>query len=312
MQATIDTASALNRFVGSADQQAFREILTTYQPMVFAVCRRVLGTSADAEDATHETFIKLSRHASSIRGSLGSWLYTCALNVSRDARHAAISRRQREREFSGQANEPQEPAFDADEYALLNRCMAQLEDQDREVIALYYFLDLTQEQIAVRHGITQVAVKRRLDRAIRALRYTLVRNGFDLSTASNGRACGITCEGEVDLVALGAVLIAMLLDGPGLLSQAGQVSQCSSVMTWGDGLGRRGAAITHGLMQTSDEGLTGRRRTVYRMTALSWPARGWHGVLSAVELAHDAADVVVRLLRDASSSLRGVFAHARR
>ena len=57
---------ALKRYVDAADEQAFRELVSLYQPMVFAVCRRVLGTAADAEDATHETFIKLSRHMRSV------------------------------------------------------------------------------------------------------------------------------------------------------------------------------------------------------------------------------------------------------
>jgi RNA polymerase sigma-70 factor (ECF subfamily) len=288
---------ALKRYVDAADEQAFRELVSLYQPMVFAVCRRVLGTAADAEDATSETFIKLSRHASTIRGSIGSWLYTCALNVARDQRHAMLARRAREREFSERREPPAEPSFDADEYSLLNRCMAELGDQDRDVIALYYFLGLTQEQIAGRYGITQVGVKRRLDRAIRALRFNLVRAGFDLSTAATGRPCGVTTEGEIDLVSLGAVLLAAVLAGPSLAQQAGQASQCSAALAWGDGLGRRGLVVAGSLMQTTEPMLSGRQRDRYRFGKPSWPLRALGWLQDAADLTRDAVAIRVAALR---------------
>jgi RNA polymerase sigma-70 factor (ECF subfamily) len=293
--------TALARFVAHADETAFRELISLYQPMVFAVCRRVLGTASDAEDATHETFIKLSRHAATIRGSIGSWLYTCALNVSRDQRHAAQARRAREREFVANHVQAEAPSFDADEYSLLNRCMAELDDQDREVIALYYFLGLTQEQIGARYGMTQAGVKRRLDRAIRALRFNLVRAGFDLSTAATGRACGVTSEGELDLVAFGAVLVALLL-GQGLVSQGAQASTCPTAMVWGDDLGRRGAAVAEGLLLTAPErlGAHGRVRPSWRLTPLPFHVRAWHAVVTAAEAVRDGLDAFARDRRRAA------------
>jgi RNA polymerase sigma-70 factor, ECF subfamily len=71
----------------SAEREvAFHELVTRYQRRVFAVCFRVLGTAADAEDAAQETFIKLARNADGFRGEakLSTWLYRVANNVCLD------------------------------------------------------------------------------------------------------------------------------------------------------------------------------------------------------------------------------------
>lgn len=174
----IDCNDPLRRYVLSADPEAFRELLIAYRPMVMGVCRRVLGDQAAAEDAAQETFLQLSRHACTIRSNVGSWLYTCALNEARRLRRSEEARRRNENAWASEEPAPWLDALDSEECDLLNRCIADLPDQERDVITLHFFLGLSQERIAGRYRISQPAVGKRLDRALRVLRYEIVRRGL--------------------------------------------------------------------------------------------------------------------------------------
>ena len=53
----------LDRFLAERDEAAFETILGRHGPMVRAVCRRILGPTADADDAFQASFLVLIRKA---------------------------------------------------------------------------------------------------------------------------------------------------------------------------------------------------------------------------------------------------------
>src|SRR3954447_21558810 len=74
----------LERFTRGRDEEAFAALLRRHGPMVWRVCRRFAPSPADAEDAFQATFLRLARHAGSIRAqeSAAGWLYSVAGNVA--------------------------------------------------------------------------------------------------------------------------------------------------------------------------------------------------------------------------------------
>jgi RNA polymerase sigma-70 factor (ECF subfamily) len=98
--AGLSDAELLNGFVARRDEDAFAVLVRRHGPMVLGVCRRVLGNTADAEDAFQATFLVLVKKAASLQApsQVGNWLYGVAVNTSRKAKAMTRNRRMKERQ----------------------------------------------------------------------------------------------------------------------------------------------------------------------------------------------------------------------
>lgn len=81
LQALVDQATA-------GDKKALETLVTGVQDMVFNLSLRMLGTFADAEDATQDILLKVITHLSSFRGDslFTTWVFSIAVNYLKSYR----------------------------------------------------------------------------------------------------------------------------------------------------------------------------------------------------------------------------------
>jgi RNA polymerase sigma factor (sigma-70 family) len=152
--------------------------------MVWGVCRRLLASHHDAEDAFQATFLVLARKASSIvpREMVANWLYGVAHQTALRARAAAARRKGRER----QVTEMPEPAVAEegpwrDLQPLLDEELSRLPDKYRSVIVLCDLEGKTRKEAARQLACPEGTVAGRLARARVMLAKRLAKRGVALS-----------------------------------------------------------------------------------------------------------------------------------
>jgi RNA polymerase sigma factor (sigma-70 family) len=175
-------ALMLERFLRQGDETAFAQLMAWHGPMVFAVCRRVLRHTQDAEDACQATFLVLARKASAIgRGeSIGGWLHTVAFRLSLRLRRRLVRRTQTQRQQELNDVRDGEPGYDPPEQAAarelrqwLDAELLQIPEKYRTAFILCHLEGKTSEEAAAHLGCPRGTVQSRVGRARQRLRARL-------------------------------------------------------------------------------------------------------------------------------------------
>src|SRR3954466_10480957 len=100
--AGLSDGQLLECYVRTREEAAFAALVHRHGPMVWGVCRRVLSSHQDAEDAFQATFLVLVRKAGSIvpREMVANWLYGVAHQTALKARATTAKRRAREKQVT--------------------------------------------------------------------------------------------------------------------------------------------------------------------------------------------------------------------
>lgn len=169
-------ADLLRRFAAGRDEAAFELLVWRHGGMVHAACRRVLGRSADADDAFQVTFLALARRAGSIRdgGALPGWLHRVARRAAARVKAAA---RRRESTSATPPEPAVEPAQPDDVGPVLDEEIDRLPEKLRRAFVLCHLEGVTNEAAAARLGCPKGTVLSRLARARERLRDRLTRRG---------------------------------------------------------------------------------------------------------------------------------------
>jgi RNA polymerase sigma factor (sigma-70 family) len=177
----------LERFLGQRDEGAFAALVHRHAPMVWGVCRRILGSHHDAEDAFQATFLVLLRKAAAVRPRelVGNWLYGVAHRTALAARSGRARRQGRERQVAAMP-EPAAAAPDLwrDLQPLLDQELTRLPEKYRAAIVLCDLGGRTRQEAARQLGVPEGTLSGRLSRGRALLAKRLARHGVPVSGAA--------------------------------------------------------------------------------------------------------------------------------
>jgi RNA polymerase sigma factor (sigma-70 family) len=164
------------------DGDAFDQLVRAHQDIAFRTAWLVCGSSADAEDAAQEAFVKGWRALGRFRqgAPFRPWLLSIVANEARNRRRSAGRREAlalraaaERRPSDGAASPPEAAVLRAERRDVLLGALEQLGDDDRAVLGCRHLLGLSEEETAAALGVRRGTVKSRTSRALERLRAQL-------------------------------------------------------------------------------------------------------------------------------------------
>jgi RNA polymerase sigma factor (sigma-70 family) len=235
--AEVTDGQLLERFLSRREEAALEVLVQRHALMVWGVCRRILASPQDAEDAFQATFLVLVRKAASVvpREMVANWLYGVACQTARKARAMTARRRVREKqvaEVPEPAAEPQDLWNDLQ--PLLDEELSRLPDKYRSVIVLCDLEGKTRKEVARQVGLPEGTVASRLARARALLARRLTRRGL---AVSGGALAAVLPRGaaraSVPAAAVSSTIKAARLLAAGRAATAGAISLTVAALTEG-------------------------------------------------------------------------------
>lgn len=169
---------ALRRARGG-DREAFGKVYETLAPRVRGLCRNILGSADEAEDATSETFVKAqeSMERYDENRPLAPWILGIAshLCIDRLRRRGVEARIFEERLPEKPGPTPLEAAIRSEERGRIREALDALPERYRIPMILRYQSHLDYESIARTLGIRKSHVATLLFRARQEIRKRLAR-----------------------------------------------------------------------------------------------------------------------------------------
>jgi RNA polymerase sigma factor (sigma-70 family) len=166
------------------DADAFAQLVSKYQSLVYNTCMRRLNNSSDAEDVTQEVFLALANHASRVQSeNLGGWLYRTAVNAANSKLRRDRTRVERERTRAVPDGQTDKSTEWRQIKEVLDTCLAELPQDSQSLLIERFFLDRTQSELAEMLGVDQATISRRLRKAVDELRRQMAIRGVGLTVA---------------------------------------------------------------------------------------------------------------------------------
>ena len=165
---TPDLTTLIER-VQHGDQDAFAEVYDAVAPMVFSAVSRVLRDPAMSEEVTQEVFVEIWTHAARFdpeKASVSTWAVTIARRRAIDRVRTEQSQRNRVEQLGRRRPEAVTLTDDAAvtriEGQRVDRAIADLPPDQREIIELAFIEGLSHSTIAARLGLPLGTVKGRV------------------------------------------------------------------------------------------------------------------------------------------------------
>ena len=165
----------------SGDLRAYERLYSLHGARMKNLARNILGSSADAEDAVQETFLKVQRGIASFRGqsSFVTWTFRILVNTCYDARRSRLRKKEvaaddePQRDDAAQRPEPHAAVAHPSLRMALERALAKLTRHQRDVFLLYEVEGFRHAEISSMLEISETASKNTLFQAKKNLRQML-------------------------------------------------------------------------------------------------------------------------------------------
>lgn len=176
----VQTDAELYLALKAGRNESFGILYDRHAGLVYGLALKILGNPQEAEDLTQDVFLNLAR-ASTYEPSRGS-LRTFLAILTRSRAIDKVRSRSKAREFLGQLQNSQEQDVTDSVFAQVSRreqseevraALAQLSDEQQQILQMAYYDGLSQSEIAARLKIPLGTVKARARRGLLKLRQTL-------------------------------------------------------------------------------------------------------------------------------------------
>jgi len=176
--------------VKGGDKEAFGGLVDAHKDMVYTLCLRMLTSEADAEEAAQEVFVKAFRFLASFqeKSRFSTWLYRIAYNhcisVIRkkvkviDLVDEVPEGEVEEGEMNGLGNLT---AQERSRY--LKMALESLAETDAVVITLFYYEELSLEEISAVTGLSSSNIRIKLHRSRKKM-YQVIRERLKSEVSS--------------------------------------------------------------------------------------------------------------------------------
>ena len=165
------------------DRDAFGELVEQYRDNVYRLAYRMCGNAYDADEAAQEAFVAAWRALPNFRGDakFSTWLYRLTTNAAidvmrREKRHQTVGDGEM-MELADDADSPQETVERTEQQEAVQKALATLSEEYREVLLLRYMEELDYAEIAEVLQLPSGTVKSRINRAKAALKAALLKSG---------------------------------------------------------------------------------------------------------------------------------------
>jgi RNA polymerase sigma-70 factor (ECF subfamily) len=156
---------------------AFSVLVDRYKDLVFTLALRMLKNREEAEEVAQDTFIKTYKSLDKFKGDskFSTWIYRVAYNTCLDRikKNKKYLNDVEINEFTEHQVKTIDNALDRleveEKKEAIQRCIARLPSEDSFLLTLYYFDDLSLDEISKIVGITANSIKVKLFRCRKKL-----------------------------------------------------------------------------------------------------------------------------------------------
>lgn len=158
--------------IRKGDHEAFSWIVDKYKDLVYTLCVRMLSSESDAEEAAQDVFVKVYRSINTFQGKskFSTWIYRITYNqcisiIRSKVKLIDLVDDVPESEIDTGAMDALEGLKQKDRAMYVKQAMESLPETDAFILTLFYYEELSLEEICKVTGQTNNNVRIRLHRA---------------------------------------------------------------------------------------------------------------------------------------------------